>query len=479
MTAFTPRLPDYAHQTRGKDKMRGKTAFALFMEMGTGKSKTSLDDLCEAALAGTVDRCLIVAGKGSYGDWIAEHIPKHWREDLIQTDCLQWIRGKPKEFPAIEYFLKKKSGFKFLVIHVEALSVSEKAEKLASFFVQSGKCAIIVDEASKIKTRTSERTKTLIRLGRKARMRRILTGSPVTQSPLDLWSQCEFLEPGLLGFRNFLSFRAHFCEIQPMYLGKRKIDQVVGYKNLSELERLVEPFSFRVMKEDCLDLPPKIYQRFLVELTDDQERAYSEMKRFSMTELTGGGFASATLAISRLSKLHQIVCGHIVDEDGQTRDIKSNRVAGLMEVVQEAGGKTLVWCAFRRDVEMVARELRKEWGSKSVVEYHGGTSVEDCALAIRGIQDGDARFFVGTQAKGGYGITLTAAPNTVYFSNNFNLEHRLQSEDRNHRIGQTGSVTYTDLCSPGTIDEKLISALREKKDIAHLVMGDGIRDWIR
>lgn len=337
-----------------------------------------------------------------------------------------------------------------------------------------------MDEASTIKNPQAQRTKFILKLGRiqgniaaagalgGAIYRRIATGSPVPRGPLDLWSQFEFLQPSCLGHRSFYTFRANYAVTQRKEFGGRMVEVVVAYRNVDELSRRVAEHAYVVRKEDCLTLPPKVYETRDVELSPEQQRLYNEVREWATGEVEAGKFVTATVVITQLLRLHQIVCGHVTDEEGNVHILPTRRLDVLEEVVEEAGSKVIVWCQYRQDVTRVVEKLRGM--GRKVVEYHGGTSPEDRAAAIVAFQEEDADDFVGTPHAGGYGITLTAARTVVYYSNGYDLEKRAQSEDRAHRIGQNFSVLYVDLVARGTVDEKIIAALLAKKNLADIIM---------
>ena len=203
------------------------------------------------------------------------------------------------------------------------------------------------------------------------------------------------------------------------------------------------------------------------------------MKEIALATLNGK-MTTTHNVITQLMRLHQITCGHFKSDDGTTQTLKSNRLDELMDVLSEMEGKAVIWAHYRYDIEVIVEAIKKEYGDKSVVTYYGDTSTDDRQKAIKLIQDpkSEVRFIVGTPQTGGYGITLTGASTMIYYSNGYDLEKRLQSEDRAHRIGQTKSVTYVDLIAPKTIDEKIRKALRKKINIATEVMGEELREWI-
>jgi len=203
------------------------------------------------------------------------------------------------------------------------------------------------------------------------------------------------------------------------------------------------------------------------------------MKALALAQI-GGGLVSTVNALTQLMRLHQIVCGHVKLDDGTVTHLPSNRIKELLNVVEETDGKIIIWATYRPDIEAIKIALQKEYGMESVGTYYGDTDQDERQRVLRDFQDLDKplRFFVGNPSTGGYGLTLTAANTVVYYSNSFDLEKRLQSEDRAHRIGQTKNVTYIDLIAPGTVDEKIVKALRDKIDIATQVLGEEIKQWL-
>jgi SNF2 family DNA or RNA helicase len=316
-------------------------------------------------------------------------------------------------------------------------------------------------------------------VGRGARFRRIATGSPVTKSPMDLYQQCAFLSDGCLNISSYYAFQARYAVVVERQLASHSFKQIVGYRRLDELKEKLDRFSFRVKKEECLDLPDKLYVKREVDLTDEQVKAYNDMKAVAMA-LIDGGMVSTVNALTQLMRLHQIVCGHVKLDDGTIKELPNKRIDELMAIVEETDGKMIIWANYRHDIEAIKLALQKEYGMNSVATYFGDTEAEERQRIVNRFQDmnDELRFFVGNPSTGGYGLTLTAAATMVYYSNSFDLEKRLQSEDRAHRIGQTKNVTYIDLIAPGTVDEKIVKALRNKIDIATQVLGEDIKQWL-
>jgi len=362
-------------------------------------------------------------------------------------------------------------------MNVEALS-TDKGVKYASKFLNSHKTLMAVDESTTIKNPSAKRTKNIIGLGKIAKYKRIMTGSPITKNPLDLYSQCEFLDPWLLDFTSYYAFRNRYAEMKTMHAHGRSIQIVDKFKNLSELSETVKTFSDRVLKEDCLDLPDKIYMKRNIKLSPDQFKLYKQMKDQAIAMLNGKVTSTMTV-LTQLMRLHQITCGHFTADDGSTQAIANNRIGELMDVLEEIEGKAIIWAHYQYDIVNIIKNVVKKYGEGSIVDYYGLTPQEDRQPNIKKFQsDPKCRFMVGTPSTGGYGITLTAANTVIYYSNGYDLEKRLQSEDRAHRIGQRKPVTYVDLICDDTVDEKIVKALRKKINIASEVLGEEIKSWI-
>jgi SNF2 family DNA or RNA helicase len=377
----------------------------------------------------------------------------------------------------LESLFEVETALHILIMNVEAFS-TDKGVKFASKFLNSHKTLMAVDESTTIKTPTAKRTKNIIDLGKSAKYRRIMTGSPITKNPLDLYTQCEFLDPWLLDFASYYSFRNRYAEMKTMHLRGRSIQVVSEFKNLGELSETVKTFSERVLKEDCLDLPPKIFMKRHVALTVDQKRIYNQMKEQALAILNGKMTTTMTV-LTQLMRLHQITCGHFTADDGSTQAVDSNRLNELMSILDETEGKAIIWANYQLSVGEIIQRIIKEYGEDSYVHYYGLTSQEDRQDNIRKFQnDPKCRFIIGTPQTGGYGITLTQAHTVIYYSNSYDLEKRLQSEDRAHRIGQKKTVTYIDLIAEDTVDEKIVKALRDKINIASEVLGEELKDWI-
>ena len=467
--SFKHKLTPMAHQEKIFLESAHKPYYALYWEMGTGKSKTLIDTFTWLYMNQQIDGVIIVSDKGAYLNWPLSEIPKTMIDIPHRIATYSSSMNSTERWRMEQMMVAKDDCLDILVMNVEAFS-GERAADVANRFCNSHYTMIAVDEATSIKNIKSERTKKLIAIARKCDYRRILTGTPITLSPLDLYSQCEFLQPGILGHRTFVGFRNEYAEMRTMTFGSRSFQMVAGYRNLEKLTSKIQQFSSRILKENCLDLPDKVYETIYV------ERLYDKLKGEAMV-LFEQGLLTSTSAITTINKLHQINCGHVKLDDGTQIDIPNNRIPALLELLEKIPGKCLIWCAFQRDVELILAALA-EVKDGYACHYYGRTTDTERARALE-LFDRDplCKWFVGTAATGGKGLTLIGATTTIYYSNSDSAEDRWQSEDRNHRKGQTQKVTYFDLVSPGTVDVKKLQQLQRKEDLAFQVL-DKFRDML-
>ena len=468
----------YAHQLKALEMSWNKEVYAYFMEMGTGKSKVLLDNISMLYDRGKINGALIVAPKGVYKNWYDSEIPEHLVDHIEKKTVLWQANITAKQEQQLKSLFTPGIDLHILIMNVEALS-TKKGVDFARKFLMSHQTLFAVDESTTIKNPKAKRTKNIISLSTLGKYRRILTGSPVTKSPLDLFTQCYFLDPFLLDHSSYYSFRTRYAVMRTANFNGRSVQIVVGYHNLEELTEKLKAFSYRVLKDECLDLPPKTFMKRIIQLTPEQKRVYQQMKQTALAELNGKMVTTATVLV-QLMRLHQITCGHFKSDDGTTQKIKNNRIEELMEVLEEVHGKVVIWAQYRYDIETIVEHIEKRFGDNSVVTYYGDTTEEERRKAIKAIQSPGSkiRFLVGTTQTGGYGITLTGASTMIYYSNGYDLEKRQQSEARIDRIGQKHPMTYIDLIAEDTIDEKIVKALRKKVNIANEIMGEELKQWI-
>ena len=479
MSEYNFKTKPYAHQLEALKQSYNKEYYAFFMEMGTGKSKVLIDEIGGYFLQGKIDSALIIAPKGVYRNWERGEIPTHLPDEIPYTVAAwrapsEMTKDDKKKLKDIIY---PNGKLRILLMNIEALSGSVGI-KYVTQFLHKNRTLLAIDESTTIKTPTASRTKNAIKISKLAKVRRIMTGSPVTKNPLDVYAQLEFLSPNITR-QNYWAFKSRYAVMVRRNFGTRSTNLVVGFQRLPELNTIIDQYSYRVLKEDCLDLPEKIYTTRTISLTSEQVKAYEEMRRFNITEMDGKTMTSLS-TLAALIRLHQITCGHVTFDDGDTKEIKSNRMNELLNILEEVDGKVIIWANYRFDIKKIQQTLSEKFGSDSVATYYGDTKDRDRQDIVEKFQDKNSslKYFVGNPSTGGYGLTLTAAHTVVYYSNSYDLEKRMQSEDRAHRIGQVNKVTYVDMIAEGTVDEKIVRSLRSKIDIASEVMGEDVKNWV-
>lgn len=488
MTQFIFKTKPFKHQLEALKISCDLEEFALFMEMGTGKSKVIVDNVAYLYAQGKIDGAVVIAPKGVYRTWynmdkkykktgqIIEHMPDH-----VDWYAAYWSSYKTAErLRLLDTLLKSSDKLHILVMNVEALSTKNGVEFLTRF-LRCHTTFMAIDESTTIKNPKALRTKAAHKLGKMVKYKRIMSGMPVTKSPLDLYSQCVYLNWHLLGFSSYFSYRNRYALMQKMQLGTRVFDKVVGYQRTDELTKAIGKFSFRVTKDECLDLPDKIYMYREIEMTPEQEKIYNQMKLLSLAQLSDCSIVTAQMVMTKIQKLHEIVCGFIKDpETGHVSEIPNNRQSEVLEVLAEIDKKVIIWSNNTYDINKLYEIISDEYGVEAVEKFYGDTS-DDLREEIKArFQDPDdsLRFIIGNPATGKFGMTLTEAKFVLYYSNSNSLEDRIQSEDRAHRIGQKDKVTYIDFITRDTVDQKIIDALKSKNDLSHMVMGDDFKKWL-
>lgn len=468
----------FAHQLQAFNLSKDSEAYALLMEQGTGKTKVGIDTAAHLYLKGEIDALLVIAPNGVHRNWIDDELPDHMAEDvswcgMIYRSGQANNKGFKRDFDELIGF----TGLAVLAINIDAL-ITKRGKEVLKAFVR-GRCVLgIVDESTDIKTPSAKRTRAARGLAKHLPYRRILTGTPTGNgNPLDLYSQFAFLDPDILGHKTYTGYKHEFANIETVYIpGRRPFPKVIGYKNLDKLKARIAPYSFRVTKDDALDLPPKLFQKRYFELSKEQARLYTELRSNFMAEMDGSIIA-APMVMTRMMRLQQISCGYVGtgDPDAPPRPVPgpNPRLDALKNVLEQYPGPTIIWCRFRPDIDEIMKLL-----GKTAVRYDGSVSEEDRAEGKRMFMSGEAEYFVGNPVAGGRGLTLHRAKNVVYYSNYFSYETRVQSEDRAHRIGLKHPVTYIDIIGEGTVDEKIVKSLREKLEISNLITGDNAREWI-
>jgi hypothetical protein len=470
------------HQIDAFMRSRDMKWFAYFMEMGTGKTKVFIDNAAYLWHNNLIDAVIVFAPNGVHEQFVTEQIPIHMPSD-VAIDCLVYQSGGKKQYQQRKRaFLKPNlNKLRILTVNIEAMSHASGVHYLIEFLKSLGSpgserpiiCG--VDESTRIKNSNSIRSVNVRKIGACCAYRRLLSGSPVTKGVQDLFGQMQFLSSKILGFSSFYTFRNHFCLLKQggtttNHKGEKKsYDSIAGFKNLEELQRKLAPYAHRVKKEDCLDLPPKVYMKREVPLNDQQKEMYRQLRSELLLEFDGMEL-TAPLAAVRMTKLQQIVCGHIRFTDQQKLVEIPNipRIEALQEMVEDIDGQVIVWGRFQPDIDRMCKAL----GDFGVSRYDGLVSKEDREVSKRNFIEGKTRVFVSNPAVGATGLNLQCATYAIYYSNSFDAEHRWQSEDRCHRQGTTSKVTYIDMIAPHTIDSYILATLARKKDIASLTIDE-------
>tara|TARA_R110001606_G_scaffold210091_1_gene357611 strand:- start:955 stop:2640 length:1686 start_codon:yes stop_codon:yes gene_type:complete len=466
----TPPIDDFAfetkpfeHQRKAFYMSRDKDNFALLMEQGTGKTKVIIDNAAYLYGKGRINCLIVIAPNGVHRNWLNNEIPVHMPK-WCPINSIYYQSGMNKAHTKkFNDVIGSREVLKIFTFNVEAF-VSKTAMRFLENILLSHDCLLVVDESSRIKTPGTHRTKVITKLGKLAKYRRILTGTPVTKGAEDVYAQFKFLDPYILGYDSFYTFRARYCVMREY--DNRK--WIVGYRNVDELTNNIKGNSFRVLKKDCLDLPEKIYQRAYVELSKEQRKIYNSIKNEYVAQL-GDDEISVPETITRILRLQQVVCGWFPSE-GEVKPInKTNlRLKALLDIISEIDAKIIIWARFRADIMAIQAAL-----GDSAVVYYGDVSSDDRVIAVDRFQkDPQIKYFIGQPQSGGIGLTLTAAQYAIYYSNSFDLETRLQSEDRCHRIGTTTNITYIDMEASKTVDGRIIKALRDKKSVADVINKD-------
>ena len=509
----------YKHQLDCLNRFGRKKAFALNSEMGTGKTFIVINNIADIWESGELDTVLIFAPNGVHTNWTNLELPKHM-PDWVRWRAAAWDSkaGVTKQRAFDKIFEPVLPGeepgvLRIMTMNWEGLQHKRPFEAAMRFAMSARRLMIVGDESQHIKNPTSARTKNLFKLRNLSEWRRTMSGTPITQGPFDAFSQYSFLSPRILGTTSYYSFKAEYAEMEQKLLthtnrqgetktyenplikhvmnrsGSNRVPQIVvkdddglpKYKNLEKLKRLIEPYTFRVLKVDCLDLPQKIYKSAFFQLTPEQQKAYDKAR--DECRLVYQNEETPFAKLTAVTKLAQITSGYYLHPDAPepVRIMGGNpKLELLVERVRpiiDEGSKVIIWARYHVEIADIVEALRKANvpGERpiKVVQYHGKVSTDDREAAKIEFQDGDANVFVGQQQAGGTGITLTAANYVIYFSNTFSLTDRLQSEDRAHRIGQTKDVVYLNLLGENTIDVNVLNCLTSKKSVADVINGDG------
>ncbi len=500
---YAPVLPPYPHQVEALEKMAPHANFALLMGKRTGKTKVLIDDFGRREDAGEVRDFLgVLPGGALYGEdaWetqFSQHLPAEVRE---RARLVVWRAGATSAAArrSVREILGERDPRRprVLLLNVEALSATERAQELCGEFLASSNALrrgayMTVGESTCVKG-TSRRTEQVVRLGGMAQVRRIETGLVTPHSPLDLFWQFYFLDRRILGQSSWYGFRARYAithqacvlprevRLAMERAGRRPptVTMITGYRGEEELAARIEPFSYRRELRDCREAPPGVYQFLDVEFTPEQRRVYTGLRDNATAELSSGRHVTAPMAMTRLMRMHQVCLGFSPDEEGRLHDIPERRTAVLVGLLRDYGGKAVIWCAYDPAVRRVLAALRREFGPESTVAFWGGNAPTREEEERRFKGDPACLYMVATAAAGGRGREWSCADLVVYHSNTDNLEHRDQSEDRVESYAKVDPITRVDLRVPGTVEDRIIGNLRRKIDTAAAISGDAYREWL-
>lgn len=525
-----------AHQKRALAFSRTRQFYALLMEQGTGKTAVGIHDAAERWLADQITGFCVLAPNGVHTNWTLREIPTHMPDGITYISAAWYSSMNRAEERAIEELFAEPADpcLRILTMNWEALLTKDgwrMAERFAKAHVHRLKLG--ADESQRIKNPGAQRTKKFMNLTPYSLVRAIYSGTAIVQSPWDAYSQFDFLHSSILKTPSYAAFRAEYAELitqghglmrhimlrhtpqirarfkpqldralliademerrlevnrietliheeivkrSPAIIAKDPVTGLPKWRNLEKLAALIAPHSFRVLKEECLDLPAKVYTQRFFRMTAKQRKDYVLLRDDFRLKLENETIIPQE-RIATITKLSQIVSGYfLIPGTDRIQRVMPNdvnpKLQALMDEIEDCEGKIIIWARFHVEIEDIMSLLRE--ANIHCVAYHGGVAQRDRTLAIDSFQEGSARVFVGQQAAGGTGITLTAAQNVIYYSNTWSLEDRLQSEDRAHRIGQTKSVRYVDIIAQDSIDENVTKALRAKIDLSRTIMGDQI-----
>ena len=472
----------YPHQREQFERSKDLPGFAYWWEMGCAKTAPTIWTAAHLFLEKKIDCLLVLAPNSVHSNWSLEEIPEHMPAHVMeQTRTMTWYskKAKNKATQAELAELLQHEGLAVLVASYDAIK-TELGGKAIKALLEKRKCFYVLDESGRIKTPGSKLTKRVSASAKYATFHRVLTGTPVDNSPMDVYTQVRFIRPDVwldMGIRNFSQFRQRFgiWEQRKSATGGR-FEALVRYRDLPLLKKICAEVGDRKLKSEVLDLPEKIYTRRTFDLNPEQRRIYDKLEKDYHADLKGGSEVTADLAIVRMLRMQQITSGYVGDDEDELVMLGDNvRMKCLRDVLEDVTGPCIIWAKFSPEIDAIRAML----GETDAVYFDGRTSDEDKERAkVRFQKEGSARFFVAKASAAGRGLTLHRAKTVIYASTSFKLEERLQSEDRAHRAGMSNEpVTYIDLIAANSIDSYIIRALRKKRDLASEVTGDTLPTW--
>jgi hypothetical protein len=543
----------YRHQLKAYLRSRDEPYWGVLFEQRCGKSKVLLDTAAYNYRLGKISALLVIAPNGVNYNWVTEEIPFHLPEDTNYRTLL-WRSGHMETKRALTeraLFLAHE-GLIVLSVNIDALITAPLRAFLTQLF-RERRVMSAVDESLDIAGRGAKRTDIALKIGQRSVIRRILDGTPMAAGPLGLWTQGEFLlrtkravrhgsvyrppVPGAWGFSSFTAFRSRYAKMGVRdvgerdkrcpdcggnspdayppckrcngsgYVGRKEIPQVEEWRDLDDLALRLASFSSRVLRSECVDLPPKVYRKAFFELTPEARRVYGQMREASITELKTGGIVTAAIVLTKLLRLQQITsnflpvggdpepCPDCFMEGCERCDFTGSLAAippvlkavdtkdprleiALAELTALGDRQGIVWARFRWDVDALCGAMDRL--GYSYVRYDGSTEPAERERAKMIFRAGEAQYFIGNPHAAGRGLDLSAADFTMYYSHSWSLRTRLQSEDRMISLKESGSTgkLVIDIVAEGAVDEKVLTALRKGKSLSDEVTGDPSYEWL-
>jgi SNF2 family DNA or RNA helicase len=454
---YRPKWELKGHQTTALNISCYRHVFAYYIEMGLGKTALTIANFSILFMEGKIDAVLVFAPKGPHKQWIAEEIPKHI-DPTIPLNMTLWNTGKYY----LSEDLKVKGRLNIFAINIDAINTESGAFVVNQFInLFKGRLFMIIDEAHQIMNFSSGRTKTSIEFGKLGTYKRILTGTPIGTNLVNIWSQFMFLDYRIIGINYITAFKSRFMDINP-FSGKPE------EKNVEEFYSLIAPHMFRITKKECTDLPDKIYSSVSYSLGKDTHKHYENIKLAFMTELKSGKILEAANALAAMVRLQQVCSGFLPDIDEETGKISHldlfsyERAEVALDIVKQTDGPVIIWARFIQDITSLKHIFKKDYGGE--------------IATIDNIDEFKAdkkRFLFLNQARGvGWNLQKKGGLSMIYYNNSFNYIHRVQSEDRGHRIGMEGALTIFDIVADRTIDKKISENLKAKHDLSTFVLDD-------
>lgn len=462
-TDYRPKLTLRDYQQKAVNLSADRKSYAYLMEMGLGKTAVCITNIGMLTLANKLTGVLVLAPKGVHAQWIEEQFPEHFDER---------IRWKPLLWRGLVLDVKRGSEqLAVLSMNIDAIRTKKGYETACEFLRAHRETSmVVIDESHNIKSGTAQRTKFAWNLGNMATYRRIMTGTPIAKNVADMWAQFKFLDDRILGHKYFVSFRNHYC-----VMGGFEGRQIIGQKNVEELYRAIAPHSYRLTKSEALDLPEKIYIRRRYEMSETCAQHYRALKNSFITQLDSGEVVDVNNAVTCLMRLQQVLSGFLPTPDSETEfeTFANDRVEQMLEIIDQTEGQAVIWARFTQDILRIEKVLNETYGKGSAVTYYGG-NVKDREESVERFLNKQARFFVSNPSAGGTGLNLqkSGCQTVIYFSNSFNYITRAQSEDRTHRLGMTGAVTYFDIVADKSVDAHILKNLRGKRSVSDLTLDE-------